>query len=255
MKASFKKYLTRKLKAINSKLPTRDRFTLIELLVVIAIIAILASMLLPALNQAREKAKSIKCASNLKQLGTSFYMYMDDSQEYFPQTYYLNPHFVVWPATLIINNYAQGSIFVCPSKLYNVTWWEKTADNWPAHGTDFRYVAYGYNDSIGYSNKKLANVKKPSATILLADAYCGSVPKRGYYNLNPGFAGAAAVAQVEARHTNSANVAWADGHVKNAPIKTSVTAAPYAASNNPYLQSPFSNGTVAGAADNHFDLF
>lgn len=69
---------------IFSKCGAQKSFTLIELLVVIAIIAILAGMLLPALNNAREKGRTASCISNLKQLGAAYFEYTAAYDEYFP---------------------------------------------------------------------------------------------------------------------------------------------------------------------------
>jgi prepilin-type N-terminal cleavage/methylation domain-containing protein/prepilin-type processing-associated H-X9-DG protein len=111
---------------MNSSLSFANRtkpagFTLIELLVVIAIIAILAGLLLPALAQAKEKARATRCLNNLKQTGLAMTLYGDDNQFY---PYGVMPGFSQWDLSL--GSYAgagvppnspegRGKIFDCPS--------------------------------------------------------------------------------------------------------------------------------------------
>jgi len=225
-------------------------FTLIELLVVVAIIAVLAAILFPVFARARENARKSSCLSNLKQISLGWMMYTQDYDEVAPLAVFYSDggnfehawdftldfssgdydHPVITPG--LLDPYIKsGQLSACPS--FHGPAWGRPASGY-AYNTQY-IGGEGIWGSTGlyHHSASLAQIEEPVNTVIFADAGYQFSPtddvSGNNYLRGPSAGNQASTAAF--RHNGTANVAYADGHVKSTtkvfPVSPSYTKVGY----------------------------
>jgi prepilin-type processing-associated H-X9-DG protein/prepilin-type N-terminal cleavage/methylation domain-containing protein len=193
----------------------RGRFTLIELLLVISIIAILSSMLLPALKHVRDQASSVQCVNHLKQIGLALMMYGNDNNQTIPvyDTFTSWPvHYARWqdfiigyiypqPGTLKSNSFLNNSIpigiFRCPS--------QRNPDKFQSYGINY----YWQPGTATQKHCTIKAIRRPSERMAVMDSSKISTSNNSVIN---------DFDQIGWRHSGGTNVLYWDFHAINQPM-------------------------------------
>ena len=197
----------------------RPLFTLIELLVVIAIIAILAAMLMPALQQARERGRTATCINNMKQVGLAIQMYQRDFDDWSMPYEFLGAS-TTWGTGLIRYKYLMPKTMICPTydgsedktipvlSLSSANEWNVSA--YSPYGYNYRWLGGGQNTPV----PKVSSFKHSSKLLMLLTTYNNQDFRRGYYTLNSTkpSSSSSTTGIPYGRHLGWINLLYADGH-------------------------------------------